>query len=203
MRTVTDSKRTARRLRRAECRRARGAAMVEAAIVISMLTLGLMGLMFFKGLYLKELSAMRLARASALAYSMTGCQENVQVPKDWLGKKDLATLTSRNPDQNKQPATGKDQNEAAKSNGNDNGFASSALGKTGVLSDDGKGVLNPIVTTDLSGKVSLDKKELVQKKTVFKSDVRSRSWVSCGEKQREGNVGETLSLIKDDLGKLL
>jgi hypothetical protein len=177
--------------------------MVEAAIVISMLILGLMGLMFFKTLYLKELSAMRLARSSALAYSMTGCQDNVQQPKDWIGRKDLTTLTVRNPDHNKQPATGKEQNEAAKSNGNDKGFASSALGKTGILTDDGKGVLNPIVTTDLSGKVSLDKKEIIQKKTVFKSDVRSRSWVSCGEKQREGNVGETLSLIKDDLGKLL
>lgn len=203
MRAISASPEPSRRSARATQRRVRGAAMVEAAIVISMLILGLMGLMFFKSLYVKELSAMRLARSSALAYSMTGCEENIQLPRDWIGRKDLASLTVKNPDQNKQPATGKDQNEAAKSNGNDKGFASSALGKTGVLTGDGKGVLNPIVTTDLSGKVSLDKKEIVQKKTIFKSDVRSRSWVSCGEKQREGNVGETLSLIKDDLGKLL
>ena len=58
----------------------RGAVMVEALIVISLLILGFMGLVFFRGYYEKTLQATRLARGSIIVYSMTGCTENTNEP---------------------------------------------------------------------------------------------------------------------------
>ena len=124
----------------------RGAAMVEAVIVISMLILGLMGLMFFRYFYVKELMAARLARASTLAYAMSGCDDGKR-PKDWIGIKDRIDLTVSAPDADSQPAAGKDVNQPATSSNSDaNGFLS-GLGLTG----DGRGVLNPITKTGVSG----------------------------------------------------
>lgn len=176
--------------------RERGAAMVEAAVVISMLILGLMGLMFFRSYYVKELTASRLARASILAYSMSGCDG--QVPKDWIGIKERIDLTVSVPDApDSQPATGQNQNQAATtSDSGANGFLD-GLGLTG----DGRGVLNPITNSKIDGKVTLNSKPglLSPKKTVFKSDVRARSFVTCGEKPKEGDVG---TLVGDLMGKL-
>ena len=175
--------------------RERGAAMVEAAIVISMLTLGLMGLMFFRSFYVKELTASRLARASILAYSMSGCDG--QVPTDWIGSKDRVDLAVSAPDADSQPATGKDQtNAATTSDSGANGFLS-GLGLTG----DGRGVLNPMTKSSIDGKVTLNSKAglLSASKTIFKSDVHARSFVTCGEKPHEGNVS---TLVGDLMGKL-
>jgi hypothetical protein len=174
----------------------RGAAMVEAVIVISMLILGLMGLMFFRYFYVKELMAARLARASTLAYAMSGCED--PVPKDWIGSKDRIDLTVSAPDADSQPATGKDVNQPATSGNSDaNGFLS-GLGLTG----DGRGVLNPITKTGVSGKVKIESKSgtLSSSKTYFKSDVAARSYVTCGEKPKDGDIGV---LVKDLMGKLL
>ena len=174
----------------------RGAAMVEAAIVISLLTLGLMGLMFFRYYYVKELNAARLARASVLAYSMGGCDG--QEPKDWIGIKDRLDLTVSAPDApDSQPATGKDVDKAAtSSNSGANGFLD-GLGLTG----DGRGVLNPITKSHTEGKVAINSKPgvLAPSKTIFKSDVRASSYVTCGEKPKPGNIK---TLLKDLMGKL-
>ena len=176
--------------------RERGAAMVEAAIVISLLTLGLMGLMFFRYYYVKELTAARLARASVLAYSMGGC--DAQEPKDWIGIKDRIDLTVSAPDApDSQPATGKDVKDAATSSDSGaNGFLD-GLGLTG----DGRGVLNPITKSHLEGKVAINSKPglLAPSKTIFKGDVRSSSYVTCGEKPKPGNVG---TVVSDMMGKL-
>lgn len=176
--------------------RERGAAMAEAAIVIMMLTLGLMGLMFFREFYVKELTASRLARASILAYAMSGCTG--QEPKDWIGTKDRIDLNVSRPDSDSQPATGKDPKQAATSSDSGaNGFLD-GLGLTG----DGRGVLNPITNSNLDGNVAITTKSgaLSPKKTVFKSDVQARSFVTCGEKPKDGDIGV---LVKDLMGKLL
>ena len=170
--------------------------MVEAVIVISMLILGLMGLMFFRYFYVKELMAARLARASTLAYSMSGCDG--PAPKDWIGIKDRVDLTVSAPDADSQPAMGKDVNQSATSGNSDaNGFLS-GLGLTG----DGRGVLNPITKTGVSGKVKIESSSGASSstKTYFKSDVMARSYVTCGEKPKDGDIGV---LVKDLMGKLL
>lgn len=169
--------------------------MVEAAIVISMLTLGLAVLMFFRYFYVKELTAARLARASTLAYAMSGCDD--QVPKDWIGTKDRIDLTVSAPDADSQPATGKDVNKAATSSDSGaNGFLD-GLGLTG----DGRGVLNPITKTGVDGTVKIDGSSgtLGPTKTLFKGNVTARSYVTCGEKPKDGDIG---TLVKDLMGKL-
>lgn len=177
----------------------RGAALVEAVIVISMLILGLTGLMFFRYFYVKELMAARLARASTLAYAMSGCDDG-KVPKDWIGIKDRTDLTVSAPDADSQPATGQNVNKPATSSNSDaNGFLS-GLGLTG----DGRGVLNPITKTGVSGKVKIDNGSGTlsssSSKTYFKSDVMARSYVTCGEKPKDGDIGQ---LVKDLMGKLI
>ena len=175
--------------------RERGAAMVEAAIVISMLTLGLMGLMFFRYFYAKELMAARLARASTLAYAMSGCDGDV--PKDWIGSKDSVDLTVSAPDADSQPATGNKVEQGATSSSSEaNGFLD-GLGLTG----DGRGVLNPITKAGTDGKVKIDSSQgaLSPRKTFFKADVKARSYVTCGEKPKDGDIG---TLVKDLMGKL-
>jgi hypothetical protein len=175
----------------------RGAAMVEAVIVISMLMLGLTGLMFFRYFYVKELIAARLARASTLAYAMSGCDDGKR-PKDWIGIKDRIDLTVSAPDADSQPATGTEVNKPATSSNSDaNGFLS-GLGLTG----DGRGVLNPITKTGVSGKVKIESSSGASSstKTYFKSDVMARSYVTCGEKPKDGDIGV---LVKDLMGKLL
>jgi len=168
--------------------------MVEAAVVISMLILGLMGLMFFRSFYIKELTASRLARASILAYSMSGCQG--QVPLDWIGRKDRIDLAVSAPDADSQPATGENQTKSATTS--DSG-ANSFLGGLG-LTGDGRGVLNPITHSNISGKVTLKSTAgLSPTKTIFESEVHARSFVTCGEKPHEGNVG---TLVGDLMGKL-
>lgn len=175
----------------------RGAAMVEAAIVISMLILGLMGLVFFRRFYVKEMMAARLARAGTLAYSMSGCTGTE--PKDWIGTKDRVDLTVSAPDApDSQAANGKDVTQPATSGNSDaNGFLS-GLGLTG----DGLGVLNPITKDGVAGNVKVDSSSgtLSPTKTYFKSDVKARSYVTCGEKPKDGDVG---TLVKDLMGKLL
>lgn len=175
--------------------RARGAAMVEAAIVISMLTLGLAALMFFRYFYVKELMAARLARASTLAYAMSGCDD--QVPKDWIGTKDRIDLTVSAPDADSSPATDpKVEQGATSSDSGANGFLD-GLGLTG----DGRGVLNPITKAGVSGTVKIDGSSgtLGPAKTLFKGDVKARSYVTCGEKPKDGDIG---TLVTDLMGKL-
>lgn len=188
------------RTSRARLARERGAILVEAAIVIAALTLGLMGLMFFRAFYIKQLTASRLARASVLAHSMVGC--NGSQPRDWIGRRDLANLTAANPGApSNDPAVGQNQTTSASSSGT----AGNVLSKLGGVTGDGKGVLNPITDADLTGHVSLSSGGglLSQKRTVFESNVHSKSFVSCGERVREGNVKEVLRTILGDLGGLL
>jgi hypothetical protein len=185
--------------RKRSARLARGAALVESAVVISLLTLGLMGLMYFRGYYIKQMLTTRLARASILAYSMSGCEG--QGPKDWIGAKDRQDLTVGAPDENKEPATGKNQNAAATSkDGGANGFMS-GLG----LSGDGRGVLNPITNLRVTGKVTLKSKTgtFAAEQTVFSGEPGARSFVTCGEKMRDGNVGELVSMLMGKLGSLV
>lgn len=158
-----------------------------------MLTLCLMGLMFFKAFYIKQLDASRLARGSVLAYSMVGCEN--ELPKDWIGVKDRVDFTVSAPGADSRPATGENQNKSASSGNQDaNGFLS-GLGLTG----DGKGVLNPITNLSLAGKVKLTSKQglLSSERTIFKNDIAARSFVTCGDPIRAGSVPEVLSNIKD------
>ena len=56
--------------------RSRGAAMVEAIVVISVFILFFVGMVYFESLYHEQLRALQLARAAAVAYAMDACPDN-------------------------------------------------------------------------------------------------------------------------------
>src|SRR5262249_7016214 len=62
-------------MRRSSRRSERGAIFVEATIIVSSFTLLLLSMVFFKNMYIKQITTMRLARATILAHSMQGCPE--------------------------------------------------------------------------------------------------------------------------------
>jgi hypothetical protein len=175
--------------------RRRGAVMVEALIVISLLILGFMGLVFFRAYYTKTLAATRLARGSILVYSMTGCTENTNEPAQWLGLKDLANLTAARPNGASQPASGNNGNNPPATA---SGTGGSVLSRIPGLSGDGGGVVNPITISDLTGRVRLQTSTgtLSPKKTVFDQQVRARSFVSCGDPIRNGEWSDVLGYIR-------
>jgi hypothetical protein len=170
----------------------RGAALVEALIVISLLILGFMGTVFFRDFYVKTLVATRLARGSILVYSMTGCGDN-NAPAQWIGRADLANLTAAQPNSAQAPAAGPNTGANARSTGK----AGDVMGRIPGLSGDGGGILNPTATSDLTGRVRVLTSDgaLSPQRTIFDSRVRARSFVSCGDPVRNGDFGDVLSYI--------
>src|SRR3954464_5353524 len=90
---------------RARRRRTRGAIFLEAIVVISALTLGVIALAYVRDLYVQQMSVARLTRAAVIAHSMAGCKTNQ--PREWLGR-DLAEYTSEGSNQDPQSARSKD-----------------------------------------------------------------------------------------------
>ncbi len=171
--------------------RKRGAILVESLIVISFLILGFMALVFFRAYYTKALVASRLARGSILAYSMTGCGARNH-PREWIGSRDLAFLTAAEPQEGEQPA------QSGRTPATASGTGGSVLSRLPGLSGDGGGVLNPITTSDLTGRVRVltSSGAFAADRTVFDNAVRARSFVSCGEPVRDGEFSAALEYIE-------
>jgi hypothetical protein len=170
----------------------RGAVMVEALIVISLLILGFMGIAFFREFYVKTLVATRLARGSVLVYSMTGCGSNNE-PAQWIGRPDLANLVAARPNSSQAPAAGQSNGANASSSGKSGQVMSRVPG----LSGDGGGIMNPTATSDLSGRVRARTSEgtFSPERTIFDAEVRARSFVSCGDPVRNGEFSDVISYI--------
>ena len=168
----------------------RGAILVESLIVISFLILAFMGLVFFRAYYTRTLAATRLARGSILAYSMTGCGDSNH-PRQWIGSADLASLTAAAPDAASQPA------QSGRPPANASGTGGSVLSRLPGLSGDGGGILNPISTSDLTGRVRVITSggAFGRDRTMFDNQVHARSFVSCGDPIRDGEFSDVLSYI--------
>lgn len=178
--------------------RQRGAAFVEAVLVISALTLALTGLVFFRDLYLTQLGVQRLARASVMAHSLAGCKGNA--PRQWLGR-DLGAYVSRTPREERAPTSS--GNAAAPPRSRDR--ATRLLGASSTASSDGQGVLNPITSADLSGSASVTADTRGARRAnaaVFSASPRARSYVSCGEEVKQGDYDELIVMIKDEAQSL-
>ncbi len=191
-RSPTTSERAEWRRRARRRARTRGAMLVEALIVSSLLILGFMGLVFFRAYYTKTLLATRLARGSSLVYSMTGCEDSNH-PRTWIGNKDLANLTAAAPNGGSQPAQSGTNNPATASE-----EGGSVLSNLPGLTQDGGGIMNPITMSDLSGRVRLRSSSgtLSPQRTVFDQEVRARSFVSCGDPIRDGDFGDVIKYIR-------
>jgi hypothetical protein len=166
--------------------------MVEALIVISLLILGFMATVFFRDFYVKTLVATRLARGSILVYSMTGCGSNNE-PAQWIGRADLANLTAARPNSAQAPAAGPNTGANSRATGK----AGDVMSRVPGLSGDGGGIMNPTATSDLTGRVRVLTSDgaLSPQRTIFDSQVRARSFVSCSDPVRNGDFGDALSYI--------
>jgi hypothetical protein len=170
-------------LRSARRRRQRGAAFVEAIIIISFFVLAFLALVFFRDLYLKKLLLGRVARASAIAYSMGGCTDND--PAGWA-KADLGNgnnagtglANQQQPTRDPRPVTGSQEAQNIVSR------------LPGTGSDNS--MLNPIGSVNLGGKVTTQSKA---GGAAFKSDVTWSSHVTCGDKVRDGDFKEIVGVV--------
>jgi hypothetical protein len=168
----------------------RGAAFVEALIVISMLTLGFLGLVFFREMYVKQLRVTRLARASMMTYAMTGCGNDNQ-PSQWVGRRDLGTITAANASSNNQTAVPRNPGPAPATG---SGKGASVLGRVG--GGDGSSILNPVGVSDFSGNTRTQTRQgLLGPVTRFQARSRSRSFVSCSDPPRNGGFMDAFEYI--------
>jgi len=179
--------------------RTRGAVFLEALVVISALTLGLIALVYVRDLYVKEFGAARLARASVLAHSMAGCKSNE--PNDWLGS-DAAGYKAGGASQDQQSAHGKDESAAGSTPTQANG----PLERSGSTSADGQGLLNPIAETEFTGHADASERNggsETRAHVVFSGTVRAKSYVSCGDEVKDGDFDRVMGVMKDEISTLL
>lgn len=180
------------------CRaRARGAVFVESLVVISALSLCLTALVYFRDLYLRQLSAASLARSAALAHALGACKGNA--PEQWLGR-DLADYRSLSPRQEQKPVRG----GAGRGRGvrGDGGRAARLLAGSGSATSDGEGLLNPITDADVSGRALLQGQGASGRGVLFQGQARSRSFVSCGEEVKDGDYDQLVPMIRDEVAAL-
>jgi hypothetical protein len=175
----------------------RGAMFVEAVIVISFMVVALTGLMFFKEYYGKQLRAMRLARAAAIAYSMGACKDNVNTPAAWTDKDKFKLNAAAAPkDVDQDPG----MSNAMQQSGGSYGQQSAQQG--GAL--DSGNVLNKMVMTVFSGEAKIQEQRgplAGGTKDIFKGTVQSKSYVSCGDEVLTGStfdqmVGKIIGVFK-------
>jgi hypothetical protein len=163
---------------------------VEAVMVISILTLGLMGLAFFRKLYVNELHVQRLSRAAALAHAMSGCDE--RETEGWIAG-DLANFTALTPTQESQPALG---NEPGAIPADAGGF----LSNNGVTTQNGEGILNHITIADLSGSAAVSSgPDATGNGKSFQADLRAISYVSCGDEVEKRQYTGVLDMLESQL----
>jgi hypothetical protein len=174
--------------------RARGAVFVEAVVVISALTLGLLALDYVRDLYLKKLGVSRLARAAVIAHSMAGCKSNQ--PADWLGR-DLADYTTQGANADQQSARGTDGGSISATS---SPRAQGLMQRAGAGSSDGEGLLNPITDAELGGEARAGRRSSPAQ---FFGRVNARSFVSCGDEIKDGSFDRLLGVMKDEFSNLL
>jgi hypothetical protein len=188
-----------RSIRRRSASSRRGAVFVEALLVIAFLALGFLGLVFFRELYVKQLEAARLARASVIAYSMTGCGNDNQ-PAQWIGRGDLGTLRAASPSENRDTATPAEpgRDGAATGAGQADSRASEVMKRVGGTSAGGEGLIHSSTSADVSGRSAAETREggrVSGRQVAFRANPRSRSFVSCSDPVREG-FGDVLDKVK-------
>lgn len=168
--------------------RERGAVFVEALIVISFFILIFIGIVYFRTFYLTQIKVMRLARASSIAYTMGACTAND--PAAWASSDIKGSTQSTGQTKSTQPTS---QSTAASSNSPEAQAIMSELPGAG----NDNGMVNPIGNVGLSEVVRAGTKTTFGGRDWFQSTPRATSYVTCGDKVRNGSFDEVLSYVKD------
>jgi len=175
----------------------RGAIFVEAVIVISFFVLALIGLMYFRSLYGKQLTAMRLARSAALAYAMGACEADANRPENWIGN-DTGALSS-DEESDTEPvdtgASGSMDDQTDESREVMDGMEGYGLSSDGTI-------LNQMTVATFSGEAKVTQYDVNSdtRKPIFHKQVRSKSYISCGDKIRSDNWDDIFDWIQEIFG---
>jgi hypothetical protein len=163
----------------------RGAAMVEAIVVISIFILFFLGMVYFRSMYQQKLRVMRLSRTAAVGFALSGCTGS---PTQNLTTQDLNGVTSG-------------------SSGTINGTAANVGGSPGANPSVGQNSKNPvggalsdqgmmgdkIAALSLSAAAAGTSKSTFGSTVGFQSNVTSTSYMSCGEPHKAGDFSGAIS----------
>lgn len=160
-------------------------------VVISSLMLGVLGLAFFRQVYVSELSAMRLARAAVLAHAMSGCRTNE--PHSWLGR-DRGRFEVLGSGQDPEVVSSSAQAASGTSDANAQRF----LARLGSRAEGaGRRLAHPITRAALAGRVHVSSEsEGVHR--VLSQSIVARSYGSCADPIAEDARIELLSSLKGE-----
>ncbi|HVJ92872.1 MAG TPA: hypothetical protein VM580_23890 [Labilithrix sp.] len=170
-------------------RRTRGAVFVEALIVISVFVTFLLGIVYFRELYLTKMTGQRLARAGSLAHAMAACKSDVNATlKADLPKEQTLRQTSA---KDGPRPTDPQLPSSSESGGNMMGKVAERRGGT---------ILNEVGSVAISGSASATSKPgMFQAETGYRGTVVSASYVSCGDEL----TNEQYSAIAGQIPSLL
>ena len=169
--------------------RERGAVFVEAVVIISFLTLALLGITFFHKLYVEKERAARLAGAAAIAFAMGACNGDATASI----KTEMPKGQSGNSTQNNEPPPQKYQNESHSDS------SQKALSAAGSKDNN---FLNPTSDVTVSGKASSTTKSDGKTKG-FSVNVSSKSFVSCSDETTDKDFEAVIGKIGDLIGSIV
>jgi hypothetical protein len=169
--------------------------MVEAIVVISIFILFFLGMVYFRSMYQQKLRVMRLTRAAAVGFSLSGCSGQ---PTQNLTPQDLSGVTDSS-----QTTTGgaADPGGAPGANPSVGQKAGSPVGN--ALSDQGM-MGDKIAAMNLAAPASGTSQPSPMAKTLgFRANVSSISYMSCGEPHKAGDfsglIGYATSLFSTSM----
>ncbi len=170
----------------------RGAAMVEAIVMISMFIMFFLGMVYFRSMYQQKLKVQRLARAAAVSYALAACNGD---PLASI-KADLGTATDNNSGQQQGGANlgGMTPNPSGVGSnaGSSASPVASAMGNEGVVGD-------PIAGINVKAPAAGTSTGKFGTQIGFKANVSSDAYMSCGENQEDGDVGGALKYIQGEI----
>jgi hypothetical protein len=159
----------------------RGVAMLEAVIVLSVFLVFFQGMIYFRLLYSNYLASIRLARAAAVSYAMTGCtgESNSGIAND-LATDTFATVNSA--------STESGITDVTTNAGTGNGLGG-ASGSTGEFNDN---IAKVTSSSTAAGGANY----------IFTSQASTTVYFACGETPQIGNLNTAISNIIDMFGSL-
>ena len=168
-----------RRLLQQRKRRARGAALIEAIIVIVFLILAFTGLVFFHRLYLNKVRTTRVSRAATLHNAITFCKTDVRTELATAGGTSTALggFLGNDIPYNQNPGANM-SSVATSAAGNQSGVSSSLGAKIVHITNDGQ--------AQASGGGN-----------VFKGKTTSTSYVGCADPVSDEQFGEIIPRVKN------
>ena len=167
-----------------------GAVFIEALIVISVFIIFLLGILYFRELYLAKFRSQRLARAGALAHAMGACKTDVN-----------AAIKSELPKSHRPQQGTSGQDALVPKMPADQGESRATRTFEGISQNRGGTVLNRVDMVNISASASATTRpDPLGPEKGFRGTVGSRSYVSCADEVTSDQYSAVASRIPALLG---